>query len=102
MGFIHYQRPSSALGNIACALEDIAATFRQLRLVTVFGWQDIRQRYRRSVLGPFWITESMAVLIAALGIAFGAVLMAPMESYLPFLSIGLIMGTVMSTVVTEG
>ena len=80
MGFIHYQRPSSVLGNIACALEDITATFRQLRLVTVFGWQDIRQRYRRSVLGPFWITVSMAVMIAALGIVFGAVLKSPMES----------------------
>lgn len=102
MGFIHQRRPSSIAGNIGFALDDILSTFHQLRLVTVFGWQDIRQRYRRSVLGPFWITVSMAVMIAALGIVFGAVLKSPMESYLPFLTIGLIMWTFMSTVVTEG
>jgi galactofuranosylgalactofuranosylrhamnosyl-N-acetylglucosaminyl-diphospho-decaprenol beta-1,5/1,6-galactofuranosyltransferase len=34
------------------------------------GWQDIRQRYRRSVLGPIWITISMAVTAVALGILY--------------------------------
>jgi hypothetical protein len=29
---------------------------------TMLGWNDIRQRYRRSVLGPFWITISMPVI----------------------------------------
>jgi hypothetical protein len=24
----------------------------------VLGWQDIKQRYRRSVIGPFWLTIS--------------------------------------------
>ena len=27
----------------------------------ILGWHDIRQRYRRSTLGPFWITIAMGV-----------------------------------------
>ena len=90
------------LGHFRAAMEDLIGTIFQFRLVTVFGWQDIRQRYRRSVLGPFWITVSMAVMIAALGVVFGAVLKSPMNNYLPFLTVGLIMWTLMSTVVQEG
>ena len=44
----------------------------------------------------------MAVMIGALGIVFGAVLNSPMSTYLPFLTIGLIMWTFMSSVVQEG
>ena len=37
------------------------------RLWTMLGWNDIRQRYRRSTLGPFWITLSVAFFIVVLG-----------------------------------
>jgi len=33
----------------------------------MLGWNDIRQRYRRSTLGPFWITLSVAFFIVVLG-----------------------------------
>ena len=36
----------------------------------VMGWDDIRQRYRRSILGPFWITLSMSVFIFVLSIIY--------------------------------
>ena len=31
------------------------------------GWQDIKQRYRRSVLGPFWITIATGTTAVAMG-----------------------------------
>ena len=33
---------------------------------STIGWNDIRQRYRRSVLGPLWITLSMGILVGTL------------------------------------
>ena len=30
------------------------------------GWQDIRLRYRRSILGPWWLTASTAVIRASM------------------------------------
>ena len=47
------------------AWHDIRDGLSAWRLWTSLGWSDIRQRYRRSVIGPFWITLSMAVLVGA-------------------------------------
>ena len=38
-----------------------------LPLAWALGWLDIRLRYRRSVLGAFWLTLSTGVMGASLG-----------------------------------
>jgi len=40
----------------ARARRDLTDGFHRRELWLHLGWQDIKQRYRRSVLGPFWIT----------------------------------------------
>ena len=82
--------------------QDIFAALKRYELAGVLGWQDIRQRYRRSSLGPFWITISMGVLIGALGLVFGNLFDTPMKEFLPFLTIGLILWTLITTILTEG
>jgi len=81
---------------------DIFTALKSYELAGVLGWQDIRQRYRRSSLGPFWLTISMGVLIGALGIVFGNLFNSPMKEFLPFLTIGLILWTLISTALNEG
>ena len=81
---------------------DIYAAFKNYELAGVLGWQDIRQRYRRSSLGPFWLTISMAVLIGALGLIFGNLFNVPTHDFLPFLTLGLILWTLISTILNEG
>ncbi len=81
---------------------DIFMALKSYELAGVLGWQDIRQRYRRSSLGPFWLTISMGVLIGALGLVFGNLFDSPMKEFLPFLTIGLILWTFISTTLNEG
>ena len=81
---------------------DIFAALKGYELAGVLGRQDIRQRYRRSSLGPFWLTISMGVLIGALGLVFGNLFATPMKEFLPFLTIGLILWTLITTVLNEG
>jgi ABC-type polysaccharide/polyol phosphate export permease len=81
---------------------DILAALQSYELAGVLGWQDIRQRYRRSSLGPFWLTISMGVLIGTLGLVFGSIFAAPMNELLPFFTIGLILWTLISTSLNEG
>ena len=76
---------------MACSSADTRRNIKQINIAFMLGWQDIRQRYRRSKLGPFWLTISMGVMIAMIGIVFGQVLNSPMEEYLPFLSAGIIL-----------
>lgn len=81
---------------------DISAALKGYELAGVLGWQDIRQRYRRSSLGPFWLTISMGVLIGALGLIFGNLFGMPMREFLPFLTIGLILWGLITTSLNEG
>lgn len=89
-------------GSISVALKDIVAASRRYPLVGMLGWQDVRQRYRRSALGPFWLTISMGVMIGTIGVVFGQIFSAPMEEFLPFLAAGMILWSFMSSVITEG
>lgn len=86
----------------ATAIGDIVAATRRLHLVGMLGWQDVRQRYRRSLLGPFWLTISMGVMIGTIGLVFGQIFHSPMKVYLPFLAAGMILWGFISGVVTEG
>ena len=88
--------------SLSIALSDIALATAQYSLVGMLGWQDVRQRYRRSALGPFWHTIIMGVMIATIGIVFGQVFNSPMAEFLPFLAIGMILWGFISAVITEG
>ena len=87
---------------IEIAIADLKRSRGKLYLALMLGWQDIKQRYRRSKLGPFWLTISMGVMISMIGIVFGQVLSSPMDEYLPFLATGIILWTCFSTSVMEG
>lgn len=67
----------------------------------LLGWQDLRQAYRRSVVGPFWITSGMAIQIAAMGIVFTIIFKARSEEYVPFLAVGIIVWSFISASLLE-
>ena len=90
------------ISEVCVAIADLKRSRQKLYLALMLGWQDIRQRYRRSKLGPFWLTISMGVMIGMIGIVFGQVLSTPMQEYLPFLATGIILWTCFSTGVMEG
>lgn len=83
-------------------LWDISAAVRRRPLWLRLGWQDVLLRYRRSLLGPFWLTLSMGLMIATLGTIYGDILRLPMVQYLPFLTTGLLIWGLISALVTEG
>lgn len=84
------------------AWEDLLESGRRWRLWSKLGWHDIRKRYRRSVLGPFWLTLSMAVMVASLGLVYGTLFRLDLENYLPFLAIGLATWTFIASFLNEG
>ena len=89
------------LSIFGAGLQDIIMSFKDSRLPVFLAYSDIRQRYRRSSLGPFWITISMGVTIACIGIIFGNLFKAPMKEFLPFLTAGLILWSFISSVLTD-
>ena len=90
------------LKSLQISYTDISNSLKQFHLAALLGWQDVRQRYRRSVLGPFWLTVSMGVMIGTIGVVFGQIFNSPMQDFLPFLSIGLVLWNFISNTLTEG
>lgn len=66
------------------------------------GWLDIGQRYRRSVMGPLWITASLGLFVVGLGFTYGALFDQPLAEYIPFVAVGMIAWTLISTFLVEG
>ncbi len=66
------------------------------------AWQEIRQRYRRSMLGPFWLTISMAVQMLTMGVVVTILFNQSFDRFLPYVCVGLIFWTMISGVLNEG
>jgi len=89
--------------NLNRAIDDIWRGFWVLRaLWGTMGLQDIRQRYRRSLIGPFWLTISMGVMVAALGVLYGTILEQNMAEYLPYVASGFVVWGLISGLILEG
>ncbi|MFW0072792.1 MAG: ABC transporter permease [Coxiella-like endosymbiont] len=65
------------------------------------GLAEIRWQYKRSVLGPLWITISMSIFIGAIGIVYSKLFQQCISSYFPFLVSGILTWTFISSLITE-
>ena len=81
--------------------KDFIAAVRSRDIWLYFACQDIRLRYRRSKVGPFWITLSMVIFCLSLAVVYGQLFKADTAEYLPFLSIGFVFWGLMSGILGE-
>jgi ABC-type polysaccharide/polyol phosphate export permease len=93
---------SMAQLRLARARADLVEGLRRWELWGTLGWHDIRQRYRRSTLGPFWLTLSMGIMVGTLGFVYAGLFGHPLADYLPHLALGLIVWGFISGPITEG
>ena len=84
------------------AWDDIVQGTKQKELWGHLGWQDIKQRYRRSVIGPLWITLSMAITAIGLGLLYSQLLGQDLEYFLPYITVGFIVWNFMNGCLLEG
>jgi ABC-type polysaccharide/polyol phosphate export permease len=84
------------------ALDDVRQGFARSDLWLLLGWNDIRQKFRRSLLGPFWLTISTAIMLVALGFVYAALFKMDLKQYFPFLAAGIVTWSLISSLVIEG
>ena len=84
------------------ALLDIASTLERHDLWRSLGWADVRFRYRRTTLGPFWLTISTGIMIFAIGLLYAGLFHQDISAYIPSLAIGIIVWNFFITSITEG
>ena len=88
--------------NATRAWADIREAGRLMPTWLLLSWEDTRLRYRRSVLGPLWMTIGTALLVAGLGVIWSVLWNIEVAAYLPYLTAGLITWQYLSAAVSEG
>ena len=94
--------PAGLERDLRLAWRDLNAAARRWPLIVHLSWNDIRQRYRRSTLGPLWLTISVAVQIGALGFVYGGLFKLDLTNYLPHLAAGMTVWALIAGMINEG
>lgn len=83
------------------AFSDLLQTLRHWPIVRFMALSDLRARYKRSVLGPFWLTLSTAAGSAGLGFLWSELMKMDASSFVPMLTAGLILWQFISGAIVE-
>jgi ABC-2 type transport system permease protein len=86
----------------ARAWGDLIDGFSKRELWLHLGWQDIKQKYRRSVLGPFWITIATGTTALAMGLLYSKLFNLEVSEHLPYVTVGLIIWNMINAAILEG
>jgi ABC-type polysaccharide/polyol phosphate export permease len=86
----------------AAAAEDFLDTFRKWRMWMGLGFQEIKMRYRRTTLGPFWMTLNMGLTVTMIGIVFGKLFQSDIAAYMPYLVSGVVLWNAIVLIMGEG
>ena len=83
------------------AWEDLAGGLAKSDLWGRLGWLDVKRRYRRTMLGPFWTSISLAVYVISVGLLGAGLWRQNIHEYLPFLVSGMVVWMLVSTIIGE-
>jgi ABC-type polysaccharide/polyol phosphate export permease len=89
-------------GPLASSMREVAAAVGLWRIWWRLGVQDLRLRFRRSVLGVGWLLVQLVVTMLAVGVVYGALLGQDLRTFLPYLTIGLVVWSFLTASIVEG
>jgi ABC-type polysaccharide/polyol phosphate export permease len=86
----------------AGARDDLRRGLMEWPIWTRLGWRDVKRRYRRTMLGPFWATASLGMFIGGMVFIWAPLFKTSVTGYLPFLAAGMVAWTLIASLVNEG
>ena len=92
---------SGAVALITPAFDDLLHGLMRYDLWGRLGWLEVKRRYRRTIIGPFWSAVSLAIFVAALGTVGAGLWKQEASLYLPFLAGGMVVWIMISSIINE-
>jgi ABC-type polysaccharide/polyol phosphate export permease len=86
---------------VTSAAEDLLRGFLKFDVWSRIGWLDVKRRYQRTTIGPFWTSLSLATYVVSVGLVGSGLWSQSIADYLPYLVSGMIVWTLLSTSVIE-
>jgi ABC-type polysaccharide/polyol phosphate export permease len=83
------------------AWDDLLGGLQRTELWGRLGWLDVRRRYRRTKIGPFWSSLTLAIYVIAVGMVGSGLWNQDIKTYLPYLTSGMLVWTLLSVIIME-
>lgn len=74
---------------LAASWRDFWSALSTPKVWVALAMHDIKSKYRGSILGPFWVTITLAMAIFGIGILFGDIFDTSAKQFFPLVAIGL-------------
>jgi ABC-type polysaccharide/polyol phosphate export permease len=84
------------------ALADITHGVSLVEMWGRMGWADVKRRYRRTAIGPFWQSLSLLIFVLAMSVVWASLFHMDVKEYLPYLNSGMMVWWLISAFITEG
>ncbi|MDP3749241.1 MAG: ABC transporter permease [Phenylobacterium sp.] len=84
------------------AWRDFHTSLERISLAWSLAWHDVVSRYRGSILGPFWITISMGLMVLGIGLLYAQLFKISLREFMPFVALGIVFFGVISSIINEG
>lgn len=91
-----------ALFEFHMAFQDLGNSVGRLGLAWSLASHDVVSRYRGSILGPFWITLSMGLMVLGIGVVYAKLFGSTLGEFLPLVALGIVFFGTISGIITEG
>lgn len=83
-------------------IQDVCKSLKIWRFWMHLGWEDVARQYRRSFLGPIWITLNTSIFIVVFGLIGAQLFSTNANEYLPYLCAGHVFFTALTSIMNEG
>lgn len=88
-------------GNVRAAFADIVLSLVRWRVWCMLAWHDVVMRYRRSAIGPFWITIQTGLWALTIGLVYGGLFGQDIKSFLPHVATGVVMWSLLGGLIND-
>ena len=84
------------------AAGDVAEGLRRWRSWTYLAVEAVKNQYRRTVIGPWWLTLQTSAYVVGLAVLFGAIFHQPLDDFVPYVARGFIGYTLLAGLTGKG
>lgn len=99
---VPYRRVYTAECSMATLMQDMRQALIDNHVWRLLAVGDIRDRYRRSRLGPIWLAISTLLFVAFVGSMYARIFNAPLSKYIPYIGFGIVLWGVIASSLTNG
>jgi len=88
--------------DVRAGFDDLVTGARNADFWAYMAHHEVRQRYRRSYIGPFWVTITTGIMVGAIGTIYGSMIGSDAALYVPHLAVSFVLWSFINQSILDG